>query len=91
MLPLHIISELARPLTLALRLFGNITGEDILLAAFVGLGAATLHFTGLPVGLPIQVPLYFLAMLTSVIQALVFTLLSTVYFLLVQPHEEEAH
>ena len=37
-LPLHIIGELAKPISLALRLFGNISGEDMLLAIFVGLG-----------------------------------------------------
>jgi F-type H+-transporting ATPase subunit a len=41
------------------------------------------------VGLPLQVPFLFLAILTSTIQALVFTLLSTIYFSLMLPHGEE--
>jgi F-type H+-transporting ATPase subunit a len=87
--PLHIIGELAKPFSLALRLFGNITGEDTLIAVFVGLGVAILSFS--PVGVPLQIPFYFLGLLLSTIQALVFTLLSTIYILLMRPHEEHAH
>ena len=87
-LPLHIISEFVRPMSLALRLFGNIMGEDILIAAMVGLGIMFLGIFGSPIGFPFQVPFYFLAMLTSTIQALVFTMLSTSYIMMVLPHEE---
>lgn len=90
-LPIHIVGELAKPLSLSLRLFGNITGEDILIAVFVGLGVLAFSFTHLPVGIPLQIPFIFLALLTGTIQALVFTLLSTIYFLLMMPHEEEKH
>ena len=83
------IGELAKPFSLALRLFGNITGEDTLIAVFVVFGVAILSFS--PVGLPLQIPFYFLGLLLSTIQALVFTLLSTIYILLMLPHEEHAH
>lgn len=89
MLPLHIIEELAKPMSLSLRLFGNITGEDVLIYIFVGLGVAMLGFLHLPIGVPLQIPFIFLAILTSFIQALVFALLSTIYFALMLPHEEE--
>ncbi len=89
MLPLHVVEELAKPLSLSLRLFGNITGEDVLLYIFVGLGVGMLGFLHLPIGIPLQIPFIFLAILTSFIQALVFTLLSTIYFALMLPHEEE--
>jgi F-type H+-transporting ATPase subunit a len=89
-LPLHIIGELAKPFSLALRLFGNITGEDTLIAVFVMFGVSILSFS--PVGVPLQIPFYFLGLLLSTIQALVFTLLSTIYILLMLPHpEEHAH
>lgn len=88
MFPIHVIGELAKPLSLSLRLFGNITGEDVLIAVFVGLGVAILSFS--PVGLPLQTPFYFLGLLLSTIQALVFTLLSTIYILMMLPHEEHA-
>jgi F-type H+-transporting ATPase subunit a len=90
-LPIHVLGELSKPISLSLRLFGNITGEDVLIAAFTGLGIAMLAFMNSPVGVPIQVPFYFLAILTSTIQALVFTLLSAVYFAMMMPHHEEEH
>jgi F-type H+-transporting ATPase subunit a len=91
MFPIHIIGELAKPFSLAIRLFGNITGEDVLVAAFVGLGVMLMGILGLPhspVGIPLQIPFYFLGILLSAIQALVFTLLSTIYILMMIPHEE---
>ena len=87
-IPIHVIEELAKPLSLSLRLFGNITGEDVLITVFVGLGVSALSFLHLPVGLPLQLPFIFLALLTGTIQALVFTLLSTIYFSLMLPHDE---
>ena len=69
MFPIHIIGELVRPLSLTLRLFGNIMGEDIILLVI-------LVFT-IPWALPI--PMMAFAIFTSVLQALVFTMLSTVY------------
>ena len=76
---LHIIGELAKPVSLSLRLFGNITGEDVLIAVFVGLVAFV----------PLHVVIYPIALLGSAIQALVFAMLTTVYILLMSPHKEE--
>ena len=89
MFPIHILGEIARPVSLSLRLFGNVTGEDVLLYAFCSLGVAALAFMHSPIGIPLQVPFILLAFLTSFIQALVFTLLSTIYILLMLPHEHE--
>lgn len=91
MLPVHILGEIARPVSLSLRLFGNITGEDVLLYAFAALGVAALSFMHSPIGVPFQIPFILLACLSSFIQALVFTLLSTIYILLWLPHEEGHH
>jgi F-type H+-transporting ATPase subunit a len=88
MLPIHVLGEIAKPISLSCRLFGNIFGEDMLLVAFVSLGVTTLSFTHLPFGLPLQVPFLLLALLTSTLQALVFTVLSTIYFLLMLPHHD---
>lgn len=96
-LPLHIIGEIAKPISLSLRLFGNISGEDMLLAIFAGLGilitSAFLPNSAQQVlpGIPLHLPFIFLALLTSFVQALVFTLLSTIYFSLMTHHEEEGH
>jgi F-type H+-transporting ATPase subunit a len=93
MLPLHLIEEVAKPLSLSLRLFGNIMGEDVLLGVFAMLGVGMLAFLKLPpwapIGIPLHLPFIFLAVLLSTIQALVFTLLSTIYFLQMLPHEHE--
>jgi len=63
-------------------------GEDILIGVFAILGV-TLVINYSSVGLPLQLPFMFLALLTSTMQALVFTLLSTVYILLSSTHEHE--
>lgn len=97
LLPLHLLGELIKPISLSLRLFGNILGEDVLLGVFVTFGISLMGVLGLKEpwpGLPLQVPFFFLAFLTSTIQALVFALLSMVYLMMVLPHnehEEAAH
>lgn len=91
MLPIHLMGELAKPISLAARLFGNIFGEDMLLVAFATLGLSLPGFAHLPIGLPLQLPFLFLALLTSTLQALVFTVLSTIYFLLMLPHDDHGH
>jgi F-type H+-transporting ATPase subunit a len=87
MFPLHIIGELAKPFSLAVRLFGNIFGEETLIAVFVSLGVLSLAFLDpLPIGIPFHIPFVFLSILLGTIQALVFMLLSTIYFVLAMPH-----
>jgi F-type H+-transporting ATPase subunit a len=95
--PLHVVGELIKPVSLSLRLFGNIFGEDTLVATMVLLGAGISYSVSggmafVP-GLPLQFPFYFLGLLSCTIQALVFTLLATVYIALWLPHEhhDEAH
>jgi F-type H+-transporting ATPase subunit a len=89
MIPLHLIGELARPISLSLRLFGNIMGEDILIGVFLMLGimmvGAVWHNPW--IGVPLHFPFFFLALITSTIQALVFTVLTTIYLFLLLPHE----
>jgi F-type H+-transporting ATPase subunit a len=81
MVPIHICGELARPLSLCLRLMGNIGGEEKALAIFVSLGLATGLF------LPVQTPLIALGVLTTFIQAVIFCLLTCVYVAGTLPHE----
>jgi len=88
---LHTLGELTKPLSLSLRLFGNIFGEDVLIGQMLILGITALSFIHSPIGIPLQFPFYLLAILTSVIQALVFSLLSTIYIFLMFPHAEEGH
>lgn len=64
----EILELFTRPLTLALRLFGNILAGEILISALLGLCAW---------GLPL--PIMFFEILVACVQALVFTMLTTVY------------
>lgn len=89
--PLHLIGELIKPFSLAMRLFGNIFGEDTLIAVMISLGVVSLAFLGSPVGIPFQIPFYFLSLLLGTIQALVFAMLSTSYIMMSLPHEEHEH
>lgn len=76
---LHIVSELVRPISLSLRLRSNIWGDDILLAVLSNLGIGAV---------PLLVFSTLLAILASVVQAVVFSLLSTIYFALAFSNEE---
>jgi F-type H+-transporting ATPase subunit a len=79
--PIHLIGELAKILSLSIRLFGNIFGEDVVLVILIGLSA---KFLG---GIPGQAPLLLLAIFTSFVQALVFCILTCVYITLMTSHE----
>src|SRR3989338_7217943 len=87
---IHIIGEFVKPVSLSLRLFGNITGEDALLALFVGLGITIFSFFKSPVGFPLQVPVMILSLILGRVQAVVFSLLSAIYIAMMIPHHEEA-
>lgn len=86
---LEVIGELAKPLSLSLRLYGNIMGEHILSGVFLILGIAFMGAVWAHpwVGLPLHLPFLFLSLLVGTIQALVFTLLATIYLALLLPHE----
>ena len=73
MMPIEIISHLSRPLSLSVRLFGNIMGEDIVLAVVI---------------LLVPLPVFVLIIFTSLIQTLVFMLLTMMY---IAGAMEEAH
>lgn len=66
--PIEIISHLARPLSLSIRLFGNIFGDH-------QVGGVFQHLV--PIVVPI--PFIMLGLLVAVIQTLVFCLLSMIY------------
>ncbi|MGC4111039.1 MAG: F0F1 ATP synthase subunit A [Nocardioides sp.] len=99
MLPLNIIEELTKPVSLALRLFGNIFAGGILLALIASLTAWSVGV--LPIGGVLSV---FFAiiwklfdMAIGLIQAFIFALLTVLYFGMAAGHgghdeeHEEAH
>jgi F-type H+-transporting ATPase subunit a len=83
-IPIEIISFLSRPLTLAIRLFANMTAGHILLKVFAGfvisLGAAGGILAILaPVPFVLTVAFFALELLVAVVQAYVFALLTCIY------------
>ena len=76
MLPIELIGHLARIMSLSVRLFGNIFGKEMVLAILFGL--AGLYLAPLPI--------MFLGILVCFIQALVFMLLSIMYFVGAMEH-----
>ena len=76
MLPIEIISNLARLISLSIRLFGNIMAKETLLGILFMLAGA--FFAPLPIMI--------LGVLVSLVQAMVFVLLAVVYFGQAQEH-----
>jgi F-type H+-transporting ATPase subunit a len=81
-LPIEIISELARPFSLSVRLYANIFGGELIIGLLMGLAAIMV-----PMG-DFKIPLFFWAptimmlwesVLTAPIQAFVFSLLTMIY------------
>ena len=91
MLPIHLLGELIKPLSLSLRLGFNVFAEDVLLAVLVGLGIAAGLALHVPIGIPIQIFVVPLVLIFSTVQALVFSLLASVYIAQMLPHAEEGH
>jgi F-type H+-transporting ATPase subunit a len=82
MLIIEVISHLARVMSLSLRLFGNIFGEELVILIF---------FSLMPFLLPL--PMMFLALITGGLQAFIFALLSIIYLqgAVAVEHEHDAH
>lgn len=80
MIPIEIIGHLARPLSLSMRLFGNIFGDHMVLSVFV-----------LLVPLIVPLPMMFLGIFVAIVQTFVFTLLSMIYISGAIEHAEDHH
>ncbi len=68
LLPINILEQFTRPLSLALRLYGSIYGEEMVVASLAAL---------VPLVLPLTMQI--LGILFGAIQAFVFTLLTAIY------------
>ena len=77
-IPIEIIGHCARVLSLTFRLFGNILGEDLVMAILMFLAGMYLA----------PLPMMFLAIFTSFVQAFIFSLLTMLY---ISAALEEAH
>lgn len=81
-LPIEIISHLSRVLSLSLRLFGNIFGEELVILIL---------FSIIPFLVPL--PMMFLGIITASLQAFIFVLLTTIYLggAVATEHEQHEH
>ena len=81
---LELIGEIAKVASLSFRLFGNVFAGEVLLAS---MGAIFLYL--------LPTPFLFLEVFIGLIQALIFSLLATVYFTIASQdhgeHDEESH
>ncbi len=77
LVPIEILSYLARPVTLALRLFANMMAGHTMLKVFAGFVVA-LGLLGVA-PLAILIALYALELIVAVLQAFVFTILTCLY------------
>lgn len=84
---IEVVSEVAKNLSLSLRLQGNISGEHMVGGTFGSMWSLTDTFYW-----PVQTPLVLLGVFVCLVQALVFTMLSCVYLSLFTAHaSDEAH
>ena len=82
MLIIELISHVARVMSLTLRLFGNIFGEELVIIILASL-----------VPFVVPLPMMFLGLLTGTLQALIFVILTMVYLgaAVTVEHHDEAH
>ncbi|QXM06712.1 F0F1 ATP synthase subunit A [Crassaminicella indica] len=83
MLPMNIISELATPISLSFRLFGNIVGGLIIMSllygGLAGIGAKLgIMIPIFQVGIPVPLHLYF-DVFAGVLQSFIFSMLTMVF------------
>jgi F-type H+-transporting ATPase subunit a len=83
MFPIEVITQLSRVLSLSLRLFANIYAKEVVLGVMYWL-ATQIFF------IPIQLPILFIGLLASLIQAFIFTILTSVYIALYVEHHGDS-
>ena len=84
-IPVHVIGELAKPLSLSIRLFGNMFGEETAIARMAALGAMVMATIYVPV--PVHFVNVLLHLLIGPIQAYIFFMLSAAYIQMATTHE----
>jgi len=81
---IEVVSEVMKNVSLSLRLFGNIHGGHAAVSAMNHMGDHIYVPVGVLVLLPVKI-------LTCIVQALIFTVLTCVYLSMVTSHAEEDH
>lgn len=89
MFPLHLIGELARATSLSIRLFGNIFGEETVIISLTALGVTAIPaIAGVIPWIPIQFPMMLFGLFGGFLQALVFSMLTSIYIVTFLEHHE---
>jgi F-type H+-transporting ATPase subunit a len=84
-IPIEIISELAKPFSLGMRLFGNIYGEDVISNLTMAAGA----WKGGLMLLPLQILVRCLQLFTDGVQAFIFAILTSAYISIFSTHHAD--
>lgn len=100
MIPVEFIGLFTKPFALAIRLFANMMSGKIMIIAILGLvfifnqmyGQYAAYGVGLVLSIPLTAVLYILKLFVALLQAYVFTLLSSVFIgMAVESHDHQEH
>lgn len=80
MFGIEVVSHIARPVSLSIRLMGNMYADHLVVGTFIGL------VPGIPLIIP--VPVMLLGVIVCIVQTLVFCILSTLYIGMAIAHDE---
>ena len=85
MFPLEVVTQFARVISLALRLFANIYAKEVVLGVLYMLAVKLFY-------LPVALPVVFIGILASLIQAFIFSILTSVYIgQFLEEHDHSEH
>jgi F-type H+-transporting ATPase subunit a len=93
MIPIEILGLFTKPFALCMRLFANMTGGHIVILSLFGLIFMFRSFVVAPVSLLFVVGIYMLELFVALLQAYVFTMLTSLFMGLGMQGEnqEESH
>jgi F-type H+-transporting ATPase subunit a len=95
MIPIEILGLFTKPFALCMRLFANMTGGHIVILSLIGLIFVFRSLIVAPMPILFVVGIYLLELFVAVLQAYVFTMLTSLFMGLGMPadrqHEEQKH
>lgn len=86
-LPLHIIGELIKPMSLSVRLLCNVFGEEMVALQLSLLAVGAMSIFKIPI--PFQLPMLLLGVFFGALQALVFSTLLAIYISILATHHDD--
>jgi len=88
---IEVVSIIIRPVTLSIRLFGNIFAGENVIHTMSDLMSKTGWLGSFLGSIALPLPFYFMELLVGLLQAIVFTLLCAVYIQLSTTHDDHGH